>query len=141
MIRKLGRSTSLLNRCRILVVGMLMALLAGCPPVSHSPKVIPGEWAFSIFDSNGMPVIHDPASIILIEDGTTNTDPPNRVLTFTGTATWMQDGETFFLQHIKDGSETEYTGTVFAPTYMEGSLHQTVGGSFVGSWTATFVTR
>lgn len=123
------------------VIIMLLVLLAGCPPVSDSPEIIPGEWAFLIFDSNGAPVTQEAAYIILIEDGTTEPDPPDRGLTFTGTATWIQDNEIFSMHHIKGASDTEYSGTVFAPTYMEGSLHQASGGSFVGSWTATFVSQ
>ena len=118
-----------------------VAWLCGCPPENARPKIIPGVWAFSFFDLNGAPTIQIPAHIVFMEGGATESEPPDHTLTFTGTATWIQDGESFFMHHIKDGSEIEYMGTVFAPTYMEGLLQQTVGGTVSGLWTATLVAR
>jgi hypothetical protein len=124
----------------LLTVGALLVAITGCPPDSGPPSALPGEWAFNFFDLSGTPTFTDPAYIILFEDGTTETNPPDRGLTFTGTATWTRDAGTFSMLHIKGlGNETTYTGTVFAPTYMEGSLHGSAVGPAAGLWTATFV--
>ena len=122
---------------RNLAPALILAFATGCPPLDEFPVAIPGEWAFTFYDLNGVQSIPEPAFIILADGGAANTEPPGRSLTFTGVATWGQDSGTFTMLHIKGAAnETLYNGTIYAPTDMEGILQQTVGGSAVGLWSA-----
>lgn len=122
-----------------LVVGALLSVLlvglTGCPPT----QVSKGLWVFTISYVGPATYTLVPG-LTLLDSGQAEVPllvPPEVQDTWWGTFAWMQNGSTFTLSQVENGSNMVYTGTVNSSTSMDGTFVDTsASGRIFGTWTA-----
>jgi len=124
----------MLRWSKIVGVATIVAVtMTGCPP--SGLKL--GEWTF-VFD--GFP--NRVYGVVFKEGGTIET-PPGYEYYFTGTVSWMQEGNLFTMhQHEFRGPglpdlDIDYIGTLRSPRSMQGQAVDEEDNQF--GWSASFV--